>query len=180
MPDRRAHGRIAGGSRFLDDSSTPPEPAPRHQYKWQVRELGRHQSPDVIGFFTKWSGRLLFGSDIVSMEAHLEPTTEENVMAAKASGRMQAFDLYASRYWALRTMFEGDGEYESPIADPDLHMIDPEAHGPEDAPTVRCHGFDTGLLRTLYRDSALGHAPDRLAVRPRRRMRMVMATRPAR
>ena len=123
--------------------------------KWQVRELGRHQSPDVIGFFTKWSGRLLFGSDIVSMEAHLEPTTEENVMAAKASGRMQAFDLYASRYWALRTMFEGDGEYESPIADPDLHMIDPEAHGPEDAPTVRCHGFDTGLLRTLYRDSAL-------------------------
>jgi hypothetical protein len=122
--------------------------------KWMIRELGAKETPDVIGFFTKWRSRLLFGSDIVSMEAHLEPSTEENVMAAKASGEEQAFDLYASRYWSLRMMYEGTGMFESPIVDPDLHMVDPDTHSDTDAPTVRCHGFDESLLESLYRGTA--------------------------
>jgi hypothetical protein len=122
--------------------------------KWMVRELGRQSTSDMRGFFDKWTGRLLFGSDILSMEAHLEPSTEENTMAAKASDRAQAFDLYASRYWALRSMFEGSGSYESPIVDPDLHMVDPANHLETDGPTVRCHGLDRTSLEPLYHGAA--------------------------
>ena len=122
--------------------------------KWMLRELGAQETSDVIGFFTKWRTRLFFGSDILSMEAHLEPSTEENVMAAKASGKEQAFDLYASRYWSLRMMFEATGTFESPIVDPDLHMVDPDTYPETAAPVVRCHGLGTPLLETLYRGNA--------------------------
>ncbi|MCH2145905.1 MAG: amidohydrolase [Phycisphaerales bacterium] len=124
--------------------------------KWMIRELGGHQTEDVRGFFRKWRGRLLFGSDIVSMESHLDRTPGASPMGAKASGRSEAFDLYASRYWALRSMFESSGTYDSPIVDPDLHMVDPENHGPDDAPTVRCHAFEQADLEMLYRGSVTG------------------------
>ncbi|MHC4590503.1 MAG: hypothetical protein ACYTAQ_14535 [Planctomycetota bacterium] len=40
-----------------------------------------------------------------------------------ASSPQEAFDLYASRYWALRTLFETDHVGPSPIADPDLALV---------------------------------------------------------
>ena len=102
---------------------------------------------------TKWSGRILFGSDIVTMDDHLEES-DGNELAMKASGADQAFDLYASRYWTLRRLFEQTGRFESPIVDPDLHMVDPDRYAEDAAPGVTCHGLDRTLLETLYRGAA--------------------------
>jgi hypothetical protein len=75
-------------------------------------------------------------------------------MADLADSPESAFDLYASRYWALRTMLETGEELESPIADPDLMMIDPARHTAMSAPTLRGIGLDSELLRVLYRGAA--------------------------
>ena len=75
-------------------------------------------------------------------------------MQAKASSVETAFDLYASRYWALRMLWEGDGEMESPISDPDLAMVDPARFNANDAPTLRGMHLPTDLLRSLYFDAA--------------------------
>src|SRR5690606_8368514 len=74
--------------------------------KWQVRELSRHPRARLHDFFRRFRTRILFGSDIV------------------ATGADASFDLFASRYWALRTLFETDYDGPSPIVDPDLHMMD--------------------------------------------------------
>jgi hypothetical protein len=52
-------------------------------------------------------------------------------------------------------MWEGHGEVESPIADPDLAMVAPDRHGPLDAPPLRGLALPPDLLRVLYRDAAL-------------------------
>ena len=122
--------------------------------KWMVRELSKHPSESVIAFFTKWKGRLLFGSDIVVTEAHLSTAGAEDEMAKKAAGEVEAFDLYASRYWALRTMFETAYQGESPIADPDLAMVAPELFTATDAPKLCGHNFPTDVLQSLYHDAA--------------------------
>jgi hypothetical protein len=122
--------------------------------KWMVREMSRHARQDVVGFLTKWNGRVLFGSDIVTSDDHLAAAAGQNEMQAKANGPEEAFDLYASRYFALRTMFETDYEGESPISDPDLAMVDPQHHDAMSAPRLRGLGLPPDLLRTLYRDAA--------------------------
>ena len=66
-----------------------------------------------------------------------------------------AKDLYASRYYALRTFWETSHCGESPIADPDLAMIDPKNHTPMDAPLLAGKSLPKDLLITLYRDAAL-------------------------
>jgi hypothetical protein len=71
-------------------------------------------------------------------------------MDAKASNHTEAYDLYASRYWALRTLFESSYDGPSPIADPDLHMIDSVKHSPLDAPTLRGCSLDEDSLEQLY------------------------------
>ncbi len=74
--------------------------------KWMVRELSRR--PDEFrAFCQRNAGRVLFGSDIVAADDNRE------------------FDVYASRYWALRTLMETDYDGPSPIVDPDLPMLDP-------------------------------------------------------
>ena len=111
------------GNLVLDTSAT----------KWMIRELSKH--PDEFRDFVRRNpGRVLFGSDIVA--------TEEN----------RDFDLYASRYWALRTLLETDYDGKSPIVDPDLHLVDPAA--PEDS-TAHLRGamFDDDLLRQVYIDT---------------------------
>lgn len=124
---------------YLDISAT----------KWMVRELSKHSRQDFVGFLSRWKERILFGSDIVTSEAHLsnEASTE---MAAKASSESEAYDLYASRYWALRTLLETDYDGQSPIADPDLQLVEPEKFGPNDAPRLR--GFDVPdeILEYIY------------------------------
>ena len=73
--------------------------------KWMVRELSKHPT-EFKDFCQRNPGRVLFGSDIV------------------VSPSDRSFDLIASRYWALRTFMETDYHGPSPIADPDLSMVD--------------------------------------------------------
>jgi hypothetical protein len=129
---------------YLDISAT----------KWMVRELSRHPRREVIEFLRRWKGRVLFGSDIVTSDEHLQSGENKTEMAAKASNPDDAFDLYASRYWAYRTMFETGYEGESPIADPDLAMVEPQRYGPLDAPPLRGLDLPEDLLRSIYRDAA--------------------------
>jgi hypothetical protein len=135
---------------YLDCSAT----------KWIVRELSKHPPEKTRAFFVRWKGRILFGSDIVTSDAHLHPESNSTEMDAKASSSLEAYDLYASRYWALRTLFETDYVGESPIADPDLHMVEPERYSPHDAPQLRGCNLPDDALDALYFEAArklLGH-----------------------
>ncbi len=123
--------------------------------KWMVRELSKHSRADFLAFLTKWKGRILFGSDIVTYDTHLEsPEDGTEGYLALASSVEDAFDLYASRYYALRTMLETNHEGESPIVDPDLHMVDPDAHDEFAAPLLRGHSLPEDILKSLYHDAA--------------------------
>ena len=130
---------------YLDTSAT----------KWMVRVLSAHPTSDARAFFERWRGRLLFGSDIVTMDAHLAPAEDPALIkAAQASTPAEAFELYASRYWALRTLFETDYRGESPIADPDLAMVDPERFDANDAPVMRGLSLPKDALVDLYHTAA--------------------------
>ncbi|MGA1400551.1 MAG: hypothetical protein ACO38P_09200, partial [Phycisphaerales bacterium] len=65
-----------------------------------------------------------------------------------------AFDLYASRYWAYRTMLETAWTGESPIADPDLAAVEPSRFNAEDAPTLRGLTLPEEILEDLYHEAA--------------------------
>jgi hypothetical protein len=134
---------------YIDTSAT----------KWVVRELGRQPTEHVRAFFLKWSGRLLFGSDIVVQEDHLRPQKvgdqgRVSPMADLADSPESAFDLYASRYWALRTMFETTYDAESPISDPDLKLVDPDRFDGTQAPRLRGLSLPRENLTLLYRGAA--------------------------
>jgi hypothetical protein len=129
---------------YLDCSAT----------KWVVRELSKHNPEDVRTFFCRWEGRILFGSDIVTYDSHLSHGEGKSEMAAKASNRDEAFALYASRYWALRTLFETEYQGESPIADPDLHLVDPIRFTPDDAPMLQGVALPKSTLEWLYYKTA--------------------------
>lgn len=122
--------------------------------KWMVRELSRHTREELLAFLRRWQGRVLFGSDIVTSDEHLEPSPGKNEMEAKGNSPEEAFDLYASRYWALRTLFETSYAGESPIADPDLAMVDPARFGPMDAPPLTGMALPRDVLEMVYRGAA--------------------------
>lgn len=123
--------------------------------KWIVREVSKHAPEAVRRFIHRFRHRLFFGSDIVTLDEHLRPASEDATeMTLKAANRDEAFDLYASRYWALRTLWETSYVGESPIADPDLAMVDPENHTPLDAPELRGVEIPTEDLGWFYRDAA--------------------------
>lgn len=122
--------------------------------KWMIRELSRHARSEILGFLTKFRGRIMFGSDIVTMDEHLITAQQKLEMAAKANSVEQAFDLYASRYWALRKLWETDVQMESPIADPDLKMVDPSRYSDMDAPQLCGKSLPRDLLQILYHDAA--------------------------
>ena len=105
--------------------------------KWMVRELSAVPA-DFRRFCQRNPGRILFGSDIVASAD--EPEAE----------------LFASRYWALRTLLETDYAGPSPIADPDLALSDPSLP-PDAAATLRGAGLDPTTLASVYR-----HAAERL------------------
>lgn len=133
------------GNLYLDTSAT----------KWMVRELSKHSRADLRRFLTDWKGRILFGSDIVTLDAHLETAAEDRAgMGLRASSRDQAFDLYASRYFALRTLFETAREMESPIADPDLQMVNPDHYDADAAPPLVGQHLPEHVLRSIYHDAA--------------------------
>lgn len=126
--------------------------------KWMVRELSGHGDGAVRGFLERYAGRVVFGSDIVTHEAHLSPSDPDAARFGHhlAGSREEAFDLYASRYWALRTMFETDYEGESNIADPDLAMVDPAGHDAMSAPVLRGRSLGPETLGVLYRGACEG------------------------
>lgn len=107
--------------------------------KWVVRELSKHPPSRVVEFFTRWQDRILFGTDIVTSDDHLKPAKDNpaHPKADQANSPESAFDLYASRFWALRAVIGGGYEGPSPIADGDLAMVDPARYSPDDAPVLR-------------------------------------------
>ncbi|MBL8746630.1 MAG: amidohydrolase family protein [Phycisphaerae bacterium] len=129
---------------YLDTSAT----------KWMVRELSKHPSDRMLEFHTKWSGRILFGSDIVTSEAHVGGAYTGGPPTGESSTPEEAFDLYASRYWALRMQYESRHEGRSPIADPDLMMVEPGKYDEAASPMLRGHGLPGELLRVMYHDAA--------------------------
>ena len=139
---------------YLDMSAT----------KWMVRELSRHPIQRLHEFFALWKGRLLFGSDIVVSENHLSKQGAADEMSGKAADVDEAFDLYASRYWALRSLFETEYSGESPIVDPDLAMVRRfHASGDvandvgtteEDAPRLVGKRLPEDILHSFYRGAA--------------------------
>ena len=118
--------------------------------KWMVRELSRHEPGRFHEFLQRWRGRICFGSDIVTTDDLLESSGDDNEMTTKASTPVEAMDLYASRYWALRHLFETSYDGPSPIADPDLAMVDPDRFDPMDAPRLRGHALTEEMLIDLY------------------------------
>ena len=122
--------------------------------KWMVRELSKHSREDLLAFLQKFKGRVMFGSDILTSDDHLTASDQDNEMQAKASTSAEAYDLYASRYWALRTLFETDYDGESPIADPDLAMVDPQQFDEMDAPQLVGKSLPADILKSLYHDAA--------------------------
>jgi len=133
---------------ILDSSAT----------KWIVRELSKHPTEELVGFLKKFEGRIIFGSDIVTHDEHLETTDPDNPGFGNqlASSEGEAFDLYASRYWALRTMLETEYRGESNIADPDLMMCDPDRFDTMSAPVLHGHNIDPAMLKVLYRGACEG------------------------
>ncbi len=123
--------------------------------KWMVRELSRHPSERFVGFLERFRGRILFGSDIVTTDLHLSGADDDFGRGQQAGTRDEAFELYASRYWALRTLFETGYEGPSPIADPDLAMVDPDRFDALSSPTLRGHSVGADLLRVVYRGAAV-------------------------
>lgn len=124
--------------------------------KWIVREISQHPPEKVRDFLERWRGRIFFGSDIVTLEDHLAPRetpSPTTPMSDLATSPDQAFELYASRYWALRTMFETEYDGRSPIADPDLAMVEP-GRSPLDSPRLRGLSLPPDLLQVLYHDAA--------------------------
>jgi hypothetical protein len=124
--------------------------------KWMIRAFGRHPRKEVLDFLTRFRGRVMFGSDIVSTDEHLTHADDKMEMAAKASDAEQAFDLYASRYWALRTMWETEYRGDSPIADPDLKMVEPEKYDDMSAPPLVGMNVPRELLQSLYHGASDG------------------------
>lgn len=117
--------------------------------KWQIRELSKH--PAKFSQFVQANpGRVLFGSDIVAWPTNTDPPAEEADNPEAGYG----FELYASRYWALRTMLETEYDGPSPIVDPDLHMVDPSAD-PKSTARLRGAALTPAQLKDVYHDAAL-------------------------
>ena len=119
--------------------------------KWQVRELSRH--PQALADFCAANpGRVLFGTDIVANAENAVPH-EGNPDDAPGIGAGHGFELYASRFWALRTLLETDYDGPSPIVDPDLHMVDPKVPEKSTA-TLRGAALPDEVLRDVYYGAA--------------------------
>ena len=110
--------------------------------KWQVRELSK--KPDEFADFCRRNaGRVLFGTDIVANDENRHDTWNDN-----AGG----YDLYASRFWALRTLIQSRYAGPSPIVDPDLHLVDPTVDEKSTA-TLRGAALADDALHEIYQNA---------------------------
>lgn len=141
---------------FLDDMFTrfPNVVIDTSATKWMIRELSKHPLGELSAFLTKWKDRVLFGSDIVTTDDHFHAGQKNPGMGDLATNADEAFILYASRYHALRTFWETGYAGPSPIADPDLAMVDPARFTPMDSPLLRGQKLAAPLLQALYRGAA--------------------------
>ena len=122
--------------------------------KWMVRELSRHDRADLVSFLERFGGRVLFGSDIYTSDEHLVGGDKEREILELAASPQEAFELYASRYWALRTLLETDHDGPSSIADPDLAMVEPNAYTELDAPRLVGKALPRDVLDDVYHGAA--------------------------
>lgn len=126
--------------------------------KWMVRELSKHPREEFLAFFTKYQDRLIFGSDIVTTDDHVRSEKQTTIggpdKANQASNEEEAFDLYASRYWALRTLFETNFDHPSPIADGDLMMVEPGRYDEKSSPRLVGKNLPAEILRKVYAGNA--------------------------
>lgn len=129
---------------YLDTSAT----------KWMVRELSKHPRDEVASFLETWTGRILYGSDIVTMDQHINAESAGSEKSSQASSEDEAFDLYASRYWCYRTLFETSYTGGSPVADPDLAMVEPQKYSEHAAPELRGKYLPDAVLSAVYHDAA--------------------------
>lgn len=118
--------------------------------KWQVRELSKRPRK-LAQFIEANPGRVLFGSDIVAMTSNADPDPKKPITPDHNPGF--GFELYASRYWALRTLLETDYDGPSPIVDPDLHKVDPSVD-PKATAELRGAQLGGSLLQDVYHDTA--------------------------
>lgn len=114
---------------YIDTSAT----------KWMVRELSKHGTR-LADFLRHNNGRILWGTDIVA-----------SVNGWKNGGQD---DLYASRFWAMRTLYETDYDGPSPIVDPDLSLLDPSLPK-ESTATLLGIKLDPATLQSLYHDTTV-------------------------
>ncbi len=117
--------------------------------KWMVRELSKKPA-ELRAFCERNRGRVLFGSDIV---AATDPANRPPEQRDRKDTADTLFDLYASRYWALRTLLETAYDGPSPIVDPDLHRVDPTAPEKSTA-ALRGAQLPPEVLRAIYHDNA--------------------------
>ena len=118
--------------------------------KWIIREISKQPQEEVLDFFTEFKGRIFFGSDIVTSDDHLVPAEGTSFKGMQANSPEEAFGLYASRYWALRKLWETDIDTKSPIADPDLHLVNPDKHTESDSPKLVGKSLPAGIIETFY------------------------------
>ncbi len=118
--------------------------------KWQVRELSKHPQR-FREFVAANPGRVLFGSDIVASTSNADPDPKHASTPADDPGH--GFDLYASRFWALRTLLETDYVGPSPIVDPDLNKVDPTVD-PKASPILRGAALPGNHLAMIYHQAA--------------------------
>ncbi|MHC4219934.1 MAG: amidohydrolase family protein [Planctomycetota bacterium] len=122
--------------------------------KWMVRELSAHDRETLLGFLERFSGRVLFGTDVLTSDDHLTGGEQTHEVLNLAGSPEEAFELYASRYWALRTLLETDYRGPSPIADPDLALVEPDKHTEMDAPQLSGKTLPPDVLASVYHDAA--------------------------
>jgi hypothetical protein len=99
--------------------------------KWILRAVAQQNAAAVRDFVIAYQDRILFGSDLVTGDAH-------------------DFDHYASRYWSHQMQWETNYNGPSPIDDPDA------AKDAEGVPDPQIHGLDlpADVLQKLYRTNA--------------------------
>jgi len=121
--------------------------------KWIIREISKHPREEVLSFFKEFHGRIFFGSDIVTSDDHLAAQAGDSFKGNQATNADEAFQLYASRYWALRHLWETDIQTKSPIADPDLHLVEPDKFSESDSPELRGKSLPKDILKTFYSEA---------------------------
>jgi hypothetical protein len=122
--------------------------------KWMVRELSSHDRDAIVTFLRRFSGRVMFGTDIVTSDEHLHAGEKSHDMMKLANSPDEAFELYASRYWVMRALFETDYRGPSPIADPDLALVEPDKYTDLDAPPLAGKALPDDVLDAVYFDAA--------------------------